>query len=95
MDTLHVVICVLTGLILSVFMSGIITKPFMTENKTGMDWAKAVIAIVVLIVPAVGFFWFWGINVAGYVIGVVMTFLPYVTTPADREAEKQKEQEQQ
>lgn len=95
MNTLYVVTCTLCGLILSLVLSAVISKPFVTDQKTAKDWLMAVIAICVVIVPAVGFWVIWGSNVVGYAVGVIMTFLPYVKTPADRESEKAEEQEQQ
>ena len=88
MDTLHILFCLFAGWIPSLFLSGVIVKPFTAAEKDTRSVILCFLCIALL--AAIGsFLWIhWNYNAIGFVVGILLTFLPYVRTPADREEEK-------
>ena len=92
MDTLHVLICIIAGWIPSLFMAGGILKPFTGEDRSVKSVILCFACIAVLAAAGSLLYVYWKLNAIGFVIGVLLTFMPYFRTSADIEEENAKEE---
>lgn len=92
MDTLHVLICIIAGWIPSLFMAGVILKPFTGEDRSVKSVILCFSCIAVLAAAGSLLYVYWKLNAIGFVIGVLLTFMPYFRTSADIEEENAKEE---
>ena len=87
MDTLHAVICILAGAVVSLVLSPMLIKPLNTHHRTAMDIAVSVVSAAILVAGGVLVWIIWGVSAVAYLVGVLLVFLPYVKTPSDRKQE--------
>ena len=92
MDTLHVLICIIAGWIPSLFMAGVILKPFTRQESSVKSVILCFACIAVLAAAGSLLYVYWKLNAIGFVIGVLLTFMPYFRTSADIEEENAKEE---
>lgn len=88
MDTIHVLICIIAGWIPSMFMAEVILKPFTTDDRSAKSVFLSFLCIAVLAGAGSMLYVYWKLNAVGFVIGVLLTFLPYFKTSADLEEER-------
>lgn len=84
MDTLHAVICILAGAFVSLILSPFVTKPFNSQDRTSKSVAVCAVSSAILVAGGVLIWMAWGVSAIAYLVGVLLVFLPYIKTPADR-----------
>ena len=91
MNSLYFLLCIFIGLIPSLFLSGFISRPFITEDRTFKSIAASFICIACLAAAGAVLWMYWDYNALGFLIGVFLVFLPNVRTQADKEEEETEE----
>ena len=90
MDTLHAVICILAGAVVSLVLSPMMLKPLDSHNRTAMNIAVCIVSAAILVAGGILIWIIWGVSAVAYLVGVLLVFLPYVKTPSDRKQENTK-----
>ncbi|MGM9940786.1 MAG: hypothetical protein ACI32N_02200 [Bulleidia sp.] len=89
MTTFYTVVCIMLGAFGSLFLSNMTVHPWISEDRTPTSMVVSVLCMAILIAAGIALWLLWGYNVIGYVVGVLMVFLPYFRTAADRSEEQQ------
>lgn len=88
MSTLYLVIGLLAGCVASVLLSGFILKPLKKNERSFMNILVSIVCIAVLLAVGIAVYMYSMIIAIGYVVGVLLAFVPFFKTSADIEEEK-------
>lgn len=88
MSTLYLVIGLLAGCVTSVLLLGFILKPLKKNERSFMNILVSIVCIAVLLAVGIAVYMFSMIIAIGYVVGVLLAFVPFFKTSADIEKEK-------
>lgn len=89
MNTFYSVICIMVGAVIGLLLSNMTVHPWISDDRTSTGIMVSILCIVLMAAVGIAFVMFWGYSAIGYLVGVLLVFMPYVRTTADRNAEKQ------
>ena len=72
MDTLHAVICILAGAVVSLVLSPMMLKPLDSHNRTAMNIAVCVVSAAILVAGGILIWIVWGVSAVAYLVGVLL-----------------------